>query len=98
MRKMDFDGLVDGLNEAVAFAKGGDVPGIRIHIPADIDIKAIRGTLGLTQVEFAGRYGFTEARVRDWEQGRRVPDSGIRAYLKVIAKEPKTVERVLEMA
>jgi putative transcriptional regulator len=72
------------------------VPGMRIHIPAEIDVKAIRAKLGMSQAQFAKRHGFSAARVRDWEQGRRVPDPGIRAFLKVISAEPAVVERVLE--
>jgi putative transcriptional regulator len=97
MDKKNFDGIVEGLTEAVAFARGDDVPGIRVHIPAEIDTKAIRAKLKMTQAQFAARHGFSTAAVRDWEQGRRVPDQGIRAFLKVIAAEPDIVERVLEM-
>jgi putative transcriptional regulator len=96
--KKNFDGIVDGLNEAVAFVRGEDAPGIRVHIPAEIDIKAIRGKLGQTQVQFAERHGFSLGAVRDWEQGRAVPDLSTRAFLKVIAAEPKVVERVLATA
>jgi putative transcriptional regulator len=95
MDSKDFNGIVEGLNEAIAFARGDDVPGLRVHIPAEINVKAIRERLGMTQAQFAERHGFSAARVRDWEQGRRVPDPGVRAFLKVIAAEPEMVERVL---
>ncbi len=98
MKKKDFDGIMQGLAEATAFVRGEDVPGIRVHIPAEINIKLIRGKLNMTQAAFANRYGFSAAAVRDWEQGRRVPDQGIRAYLKVIATEPALVEKILETA
>jgi len=57
--------------------------------------KAIRGQLGPSQAEFAARHGFSAARVRDSEQGRRVPAPGVRAFLKVIASSPAAPERVL---
>jgi putative transcriptional regulator len=95
MDTKDFNGIVEGLNEAIAFARGVATPGLRVHIPAEIDVKAIRDRLGMTQAQFAERHGFSAARVRDWEQGRRAPDAGIRAFLKVIAAEPEMVERVL---
>ena len=95
MDSKDFNGIVEGLNEAIAFARGDDVPGLRVHIPAEINVKAIRERLGMTQAQFAERHGFSAARVRDWEQGRRMPDTGVRAFLKVIAAEPEMVERVL---
>jgi putative transcriptional regulator len=98
MDSKDFDGIVEGLNESIAFVRGDDVRGLKVHIPAEIDVKAIRSKLGLSQAEFADRHGFSPARVRDWEQGRRMPDAGARAFLKVIAAEPEVVERVLAKA
>jgi putative transcriptional regulator len=98
MKQSNFERIVEGLNEAAAFMRGENVPGIRVHIPAEIDIKAIRKTVGgLTQAAFAERFGFSIGAVRDWEQGRAVPDQSTRAYLKVIAAEPRTVERILEI-
>ena len=44
---------------------------------------------------FAERHGFSIGAVRDWEQGRSVPDQSTRAFLKVIAAEPDVVKRVL---
>jgi putative transcriptional regulator len=96
MNEHDFAGLVEGLDEAVRFAKGEDVPGIRVHIPAEIDVKAIRTKLGMTQGQFAERHGFSMGAVRDWEQGRKMPDTSTRAFLKIIAAEPGVVGRVLE--
>lgn len=98
MKQSDFDGIVAGLQEAGAHVRGEDVGGIRIHIPAEIDIKAIRGRLKMSQEEFAEAHGFSIGRVRDWEQGRTMPDKSTRAFLKVIAAEPAMVERVLEGA
>jgi putative transcriptional regulator len=92
----NFNRIMEGLGEAVAFVRHKDAPGAVVHIPEELDVKAIRGKLGFTQAEFAKRFHFTQARVRDWEQGRRVPDAGVRAYLKVIAAEPSMVERVLQ--
>jgi putative transcriptional regulator len=97
MKKSDFEGIMQGLNEAAAFVRGDDVPGARIHIPAEIDVRALRTKLGATQTQFAERYGFSVGAVRDWEQGRRMPDTSTRAYLKVIAAEPEMVGRVLEL-
>ena len=57
--------------------------------------KMIRRALELTQEEFAVRYHIPLGTLRDWEQGRAEPDQATRAYLKVIAREPERVERVL---
>ncbi len=44
---------------------------------------------------FAGRFGFTVAAVRNWEQGRRRTDLAARALLMVIEREPDAVHRAL---
>jgi putative transcriptional regulator len=83
-----------GLQEALAHAKG-EATAVRVHVPDDIDVRSIREAEGLSQEAFASRYGFAASALRDWEQGRRVPDRAARLFLKVIAKEPKAVRRAL---
>ena len=68
-----------------------------VHIPEEIDVRAIRGRLGLTQQEFAIRFGFSVNTLRHWEQGRRVPEGPTRAYLLVIDREPQAVEKALRV-
>lgn len=70
--------------------------------PADIrrmkrtpQAKVIRRALALTQEEFSVRYQIPLGTLRDWEQGRAEPDQPTQAYLKIIAREPERVERVL---
>jgi len=90
---------LEGVRQALAIAKGELDPSTYvIHVPADIDVKAMRRKLGLSQTAFAKRYGFNPARIRDWEQGRSSPDGAVRAYLLVIKKEPEAVERALVAA
>jgi len=91
--------LISAAKEAVAIARGEANPSTyRVHVPAEINVRTMRQKLGLTQEVFAIRYGLTLARVRDWEQGRSAPDGAVRAYLKVIEKEPEAVERALAIA
>ncbi len=61
----------------------------------DIDMKAIGTRLNMTQEEFAARFGFSINTLRHWEQGRRVPEGPIRAYLLVIDRDPKAVQKAL---
>jgi len=77
-------------------------PDARPLSPADLkrmkrtpQVKIIRRALGLSQEEFATRYRIPVGTVRDWEQGRVVPDAAARAYLHVIAREPDTVREAL---
>lgn len=91
--------MVRGLEPAIGYAGGAARKGSNVvHIPPEIDVKAIRSRLGLTQLEFATRFGFSVNTVRHWEQGRRVPEGPTRAYLVVIDREPKAVEKALRIA
>jgi len=60
--------------------------------------KVIRRALGLSQEDFAARYHIPLGTLRDWEQGRVEPDQAARAYLKVIARNPKAVTDALDSA
>ncbi|MSO98517.1 MAG: helix-turn-helix domain-containing protein [Rhodospirillaceae bacterium] len=66
----------------------------RVRLP---NIKALRQKLKLTQTEFARRYCLNARTVQDWEQGRAQPDPMVRAYLTVIAHNPRAVEKALAM-
>jgi putative transcriptional regulator len=88
-----------GLDEALAYAKGEvDERRYRVHVPARIDVRAIRAKLDLTQEEFKARFGFSVNTLRHWEQGKRQPEGPTRAYLLVIARAPKAVEKALRAA
>ena len=58
--------------------------------------KIIGRALGMTQEEFAARYRIPLGTLRDWEQGRAIPDQPARAYLTVIARSPHEVQQALE--
>ncbi len=57
--------------------------------------KIIRRALGLTQEEFATRFGIPLGTLRDWEQGAAEPDTCARSYLTVIARNPEAVAEAL---
>jgi putative transcriptional regulator len=93
------ESILRGLEQAIAFADGtGDPSQYVVHIPPEIDVRAIRGRLGMTQQQFAVRFGFSVNTVRHWEQGRRVPEGPTRAYLVVIDREPEAVQKALRIA
>ncbi len=60
-----------------------------------MDVAAIRNSLGLSQVDFAMRFGFKLDAVQNWEQGCRRPEGAARALLRVIEREPAAVQRAL---
>jgi putative transcriptional regulator len=97
MTKRAFDKIAEGLNEALAVARGDKKP-YKLHVPAEIDVRAIRAKLDLSQDDFASSFGFTINQIREWEQGRSRPLGGARAYLMIIDRNPKAVLRILHDA
>ncbi len=59
------------------------------------NVKALRHRLGLSQQQFADRYGFSVETIRNYEQGHRRPAGPARVLLEIIASEPDAVTRAL---
>jgi putative transcriptional regulator len=89
--------IIEGLEEALAWSKGEDVPVrvTQVQVP-EVDVSAVRRRMGLSQTQFALKFGFPPATLRNWEQGRVRPDTPTRVLLAVIAKHPESVEDVLK--
>ncbi len=66
--------------------------------PAAVEVKAIRAKTGLSQAEFAKRYGFNVRTLQDWESSGAQPPSPVRAYLTVIDRFPDMVAKALRGA
>jgi putative transcriptional regulator len=60
-----------------------------------VNVKALRMSLGLSQAEFSARFALPVETLRDWEQGRVVPDAPAQVLLRVIEAAPEVVERVV---
>jgi putative transcriptional regulator len=96
MSKKAFNTIKDGLEDAIAFAKGDESKGIERRVKIEhIDIRALRRKLGLTQKQFAKIFGVSLATLRNWEQGRRKPEGPAMVLLNVIKREPEAVLRAL---
>jgi DNA-binding transcriptional regulator YiaG len=65
-----------------------------IQVP-EIDVKKVRERFGISQAEFALRFGLELDTIRNWEQGRYKPDSAAKLLLKLIETCPAAVEAVL---
>jgi putative transcriptional regulator len=91
--------IIASLKEAIAWAGGGNVPVriTKVQVPA-VDVRAVRRRLGLSQSEFAAKFGFQPGTLKNWEQGRTRPDGPARVLLAVIARHPDAVEDVLHKA
>jgi putative transcriptional regulator len=90
--------IVRGFRQAISYAKGSSsqVRVTRYNVPENIDVKKLREGLGMSQPEFALRFGFNIGTLRQWEQGRRYPDGPARVLLTVISHSPDAVKRALE--
>lgn len=62
---------------------------------AEVDVRALRQRLGLTQEAFALRFGLDLAALRGWEVGEGQPEAAARSYLRVIERAPDVVEGLL---
>jgi putative transcriptional regulator len=95
-------GIRKGLKEAVEFARStGPRRGhrvSRVDIPEQIDVRAIREKLGLSQREFAAQFAVSLDTLRHWEQGLRRPRGPARILLVVIDRAPDAVQKALRAA
>ena len=98
MKEEHFEALMKGMDEALRWARGEDVPGLRVHFPPGGDVAAIRKRTGLSQAAFARQIGVSVATLRNWEQGRRCPDGPARVLLALLDKDPEIVARTLSEA
>jgi len=92
MRKQDFDKLIGSVKQAGKIRRG-EMNASRIFKFAPADIKAIRGRLGKSQSEFALLIGVSVSTLRNWEQGRRIPEGPARACCRWPPKILKLLQR-----
>jgi len=90
MKQNLFDELVASVREGGAILRGEIAPSRRFLIKGS-DIKRIRITYKLSQLDFAALLGISVATLRNWEQGRRAPEGSARILLQVAAKHPEAV-------
>jgi putative transcriptional regulator len=95
--KTQFAQMMDGLNDVEAFL-AGEQEGFKAHVPDDVDVKAIRNRLGMTQARFSDTFGFSLDAIKHWEGGRRTPEAPARTLLTVIDRNPTAVLNALNPA
>jgi hypothetical protein len=67
-------------------------------MPQEVDVKAIRNRLGMTQVKFSDTFGFSLDSIKHRGGGRRTPEAPARTLLTVIDKNPAAVLTALNSA
>ncbi len=97
MKDAEFEQVLAGIKEVRAIVTG-EADAADIHVAPNVDTRVMRSAMGLSQTAFAARFGFSPATLRDWEQGRKVPDRANRLLLAIIARRPEVVEEALKAA
>lgn len=89
--------IINGLRDVVAFTEGDSeaVEELYWRAPTSVDVRAIRNKMGMTQRQFAARFGFKLDTLRNWEQNKRVPETSARVLLTIIDKDPESVKKAL---
>jgi putative transcriptional regulator len=87
--------ILEGIGDAISYMNNEPESQVIVHKIPVPDVSAIRSKLNLSQEDFAERFHIPTATLRNWEQGRRVPETSACLLLKMIEKEPHTVERLL---
>ncbi len=64
----------------------------------EIDVRAIRRALGMTQADFATAYQFSVRTVQQWERGAKRPSGPARTLLRAIKADPEGLRRALAAA
>ena len=68
------------------------------QIESGDDIAALRRFVGLTQVQFADAMAISVHTLRNWEQGRRLPEGPALSLLRIAARHPRIVKENLKTA
>jgi len=94
MKAAAFEELLTSVRQAGQIRRGQRKPS-RVWTFKPADVKALRGALGQSQVEFALMIGVSVSTLRNWEQGRRTPDGPALALLRVAERNPEAVVEAL---
>ncbi len=88
--------IIKGAEEALGFLRGDKTKGRVLKVRMkDINVKAIRSKLHMTQEVFSETFAIPVSTLKKWETNNRVPEGPTKAYLLVIAKNPKAVQSAL---
>lgn len=88
-----FLSMMEGLHDLKSYIDGDRTAVIvhHFHKPDADAIKQVRSKLGMSQKKFAVSFGFPVDCIKNWESGRRTPDTSAQILLKVIDFAPEIV-------
>ena len=88
-----FNGIKEGLEGALAYEKGkasAETIARKRSLP-DVDVKAERESLDMTQKAFANVLGVSKRTVEAWETGRSTPSPTAKNLIYLISQKPDLV-------
>ncbi|MCI0550597.1 MAG: helix-turn-helix domain-containing protein [Anaerolineae bacterium] len=91
-----FNELVTSVREGGKILRGKAKPSRKFVVETP-NVKRIRSNYKLSQTEFAALMGISVKTLRNWEQGRRVPEGAARVLLQVAAKHPEAIWDVVKI-
>ena len=97
MKDKLFAELISSVKEGGAILRGEKESARKFHLDR-LDIKHIRESYHLTQQQFAVMLGISVRTLRNWEQGRRVPEGPAMVLLRVAEKHPEAVLDAVRVA
>jgi len=91
-----FNELVASVREGGRILRGKAKSSRKFVIEAP-NVRKIRSNYKLSQNEFAALMGISVKTLRNWEQGRRVPEGAARVLLQVASKHPEVIWEVVKV-
>jgi putative transcriptional regulator len=85
--------MVEDVQAVIADMDACGVAAVLLKPDLTVDVRALRERLRLTREQFAIRYGLEVETLRNWETGKREPDTTARSYLRAISNPPEDVEQ-----
>ncbi len=94
MKEKHFNELLESIKETGEIMRGTKKPSRVFDVGTRI--KSIRETIGKSQTEFALMLRVPVSTLRNWEQGRRVPQGAALSLLTIVENMPKQALKVLQ--
>lgn len=91
-----FDGIIEGLNEALAYEKGTAKSEtiVRKRSLPDVNVSQIRNSLSMTQRAFATALGVSCRTVEAWECGRSNPTPTAKKLMFLISEDHSLIQKL----
>lgn len=92
-----FSGIMEGLEEALAFEKGkaSVETFVRKKALPDVNVSEVRKNLDMTQKSFAAMLGVSSRTVEAWECGKSTPTPTAKKLIYLIQNDHSLVDKLL---